>query len=332
MAGIETAAEAGGPVPLPAGAAFRFSTDTFPERERMAAWREVFGRTVLHLDFVPRSGEAFQAKATILRAPRLRVLRASTSSARQGSSPSLLVNDDVSFVWVPSVRCGASQLGRNADLNPGDGVFLSHGDVGGLAFPDDCRYVALAMPKAALSPLVPDLGRLFGHSMPAANPAQRMLLRYLRLARADHIAADPALQHAFADHVCDLLALVLGATRDAAELARTRGVPAARFRAFQDDIRKSHGRPDFSVHTVAARHGISPRYVQRVFEERGTTFTQYLSEQRLASAHQALRGSTAAISTIAYDCGFSDVSHFNRLFRQRFGCTPSDVRNSAREA
>jgi len=34
-------------------AQFRFCTDAFPERERLAAWREVFGRTVCHLDIDP---------------------------------------------------------------------------------------------------------------------------------------------------------------------------------------------------------------------------------------------------------------------------------------
>lgn len=84
---------------------------------------------------------------------------------------------------------------------------------------------------------------------------------------------------------------------------------------------------------VAARHGVSVRYVQRLFEESGLTFTAYLTEQRLAAAYKALRRRAAAdvpVSTIAFDCGFADVSHFNRSFRQRFGCTPSDVRNAAR--
>jgi AraC-like DNA-binding protein len=72
--------------------------------------------------------------------------------------------------------------------------------------------------------------------------------------------------------------------------------------------------------------------VQRIFAESGSTFTQYVTEQRLAAAYKALRhiSNDLPISTIAYDCGFANVSHFNRLFRQRFGCTPSDVRVAAR--
>jgi len=63
------------------------------------------------------------------------------------------------------------------------------------------------------------------------------------------------------------------------------------------------------------------------------TFTAYLIEQRLAAAYKALRRRAPVdlpVSTIAFDCGFANVAHFNRLFRRRFGCTPSDVRNAAR--
>ena len=38
------------------------------------------------------------------------------------------------------------------------------------------------------------------------------------------------------------------------------------------------------------------------------------------------------ISTIAYDCGFADVSYFNRMFRRSYGASPSDMREEARQA
>jgi AraC-like DNA-binding protein len=311
--------------------AFHFSTDAYREHERIPAWREVFGRTMLRLDFVPQFTEGFRATATGYRSAALGVMRTSTSPTHQGNSRSLISNDDVSFIRVLSCRATASQLGRSADLEPGDGVFMSHGDVGETAFQGECDYVALVLPKSALAPLVPDIGALVARRVPASNPALRLLLRYLDVAQDDHVAGDPGLQTAFSDHVYDLLALALGATRDAAEQARGRGLPDARLRAMKDDIRKYCNHPDLSIHSIATRHGVSARYVQRVFEESGSTFTQHLTEQRLAAAYKALRRRASIdvpISTVAYDCGFSDVSHFNRVFRRRFGCTPSDVRSA----
>jgi AraC-like DNA-binding protein len=321
------------PPAIPGAAqAFHFSTDAFLEHERVSAWREVFGRTLLNIDIAPRSVETFRANAAITRSAGFRVMRTSASAADYANSPSLITDDDVSFVWT-QCRSRAHQVGRSEDLAPGEGVLMSHGDVGGVAFLDACRYVALAFPKSALAPLVPDIGELFARRVPLANPAQRMLLRYLDLANEEHLAADPELQSAVGNHVCDLLALAVGATRDAAEMARRRGLAAVRLSAMKDDIRKACHRPDLSVRAVAARHGVSARYVQRVFEESGATFTQYLTEQRLASAYKALQRPTSGhvpISTIAYDCGFSDVSHFNRAFRRRFGCTPGEVRKTSR--
>jgi len=88
-----------------------------------------------------------------------------------------------------------------------------------------------------------------------------------------------------------------------------------------------------SLTAVAARHRVTPRYVQALFEDDDTTFSQFLLGERLARAHRMLRDplqTTHRISAIAYAAGFSDLSYFNRAFRRRFGATPSDVRAAAR--
>ncbi|AMN41548.1 AraC family transcriptional regulator [Rhodoplanes sp. Z2-YC6860] len=312
---------------------FQFSTDAFRKHERVSAWREAFGRTLLNIDIAPKSPEDFRASATMFRVADLGLIRASTSAADQCNSPSLITNDNVCFGGVMDTQWSATQLGRSAEFSAGDAVLMSNCDVGALTFPDECRYTVFALPRALVAPLVPDLGAVFARRIPAESPALRMLMQYLQLGQDDHLASSPELQMAFIDHVCDLLALALGATRDAAELARTRGVSAARLRAMKEAIRKTCHRHSLSVHDIAAQYGVSARYVQRIFEQGGSTFTQYVTEQRLAAAYKALRRRTPAglpISTLAYDCGFTDVSHFNRLFRQRFGCTPTDVRNAAR--
>jgi AraC-like DNA-binding protein len=84
---------------------------------------------------------------------------------------------------------------------------------------------------------------------------------------------------------------------------------------------------------VARSQGISPRYLQRLLEESGSSFTARVTELRLQRAF-ALLGDTGLrrISDIALDAGFSDISHFNRLFRARFGDTPSAVRAQSRQA
>jgi AraC-like DNA-binding protein len=94
----------------------------------------------------------------------------------------------------------------------------------------------------------------------------------------------------------------------------------------------SHRR-SLSVGSVAAHLNVTPRYVQRMFEADGTTFSEFLLRRRLVRAHRLLcePGSThRAISSIAYDVGFGDLSYFNRRFLRLYGLTPRDVRGSRR--
>jgi AraC-like DNA-binding protein len=86
-----------------------------------------------------------------------------------------------------------------------------------------------------------------------------------------------------------------------------------------------------TVAAIGARHGCTPRHVQRLFEAEGTTFTEYLLEQRLARVHRMLtdpRRALDKISTLAFDAGFPHLSYFNRAFRRRYGVAPSDLRAS----
>ncbi len=85
------------------------------------------------------------------------------------------------------------------------------------------------------------------------------------------------------------------------------------------------------VADVAGRLGVTPRYVQMLFEAEGTTFTEYANERRLDAALAMLRSPRYvawSIAGIALEAGFRDLSNFNRRFRRRFGATPSDLRRA----
>jgi len=101
-----------------------------------------------------------------------------------------------------------------------------------------------------------------------------------------------------------------------------------------DHITSSFQDPELSLETVARDLRISPRYLQRLLETSGTSFTARVNELRLQRAFTLLtetRDGELRISDIALQVGFSDISHFNRLFRSRFGDTPRGVRGQRRQ-
>jgi AraC family transcriptional activator of tynA and feaB len=94
-------------------------------------------------------------------------------------------------------------------------------------------------------------------------------------------------------------------------------------------IKDGFADPDFGPGEVAAKAGISLRYLQKLFTQRGSTCSEFIYSLRLDyAAHllhrRALLGTSQPLSEVAYACGFSDYTHFARKFRRRFGHAPGD--------
>ncbi|MGW2518891.1 helix-turn-helix domain-containing protein [Streptomyces sp. NPDC001617] len=90
--------------------------------------------------------------------------------------------------------------------------------------------------------------------------------------------------------------------------------------------------PGLGAAQVAGVMGISVRHLGRIFESTGRSPARHIVERRLVRAHQELSGPGARetrIADVAYRWGFSSQAHFARLFRSRFGLTPSEARAEA---
>ena len=99
------------------------------------------------------------------------------------------------------------------------------------------------------------------------------------------------------------------------------------FLRIRDLIKDRVADPDFGPPEAASEAGISLRYLQKLFTQRGYTCTDFINSLRLRHAarlldRRVLLGTREPISAIAYACGFRDYTHFARKFRRRFGCSP----------
>jgi AraC-like DNA-binding protein len=192
--------------------------------------------------------------------------------------------------------------------------------------------LSLAIPRVALGGAKFDIDRVLKDGIPP-TPALRLLARYVQSLTTERGELPVAFERLAATHVCDLVALALGATGDAEIIARERGVRAARLVAIKADIATRIADGDLSVEAVARRLAISPRYIQALLRSEGTTFREYVLNKRLERAHDQLSDPSSAkfsIAEIAYASGFGDLSYFNQTFRRRYGMTPGDVRRAYR--
>lgn len=91
----------------------------------------------------------------------------------------------------------------------------------------------------------------------------------------------------------------------------------------------AHFHEDVRLETLAELVGMTPVAFSRFFRQRtGHRLSDYIIEQRIGAAARQLVDSSQPISEICYDCGFNTLSNFNRLFKQRKGCSPKEFREN----
>jgi AraC-like DNA-binding protein len=235
-------------------------------------------------------------------------------------------------VWLLLNKRGrfrVSQGDVHGEIEPGDGFIFdaAHVHKGQCMVASDSWVVK--MPEEALKALRPKNARGRAMIVVGAAPITRLLHTVLeahhRLAEVKHPEAELLL----GQYLADLVGLAMGPSREGAHLAKRRGLKAARLQAVLDDISRNFARPALSAADVARRLGLSPRYVHSLLEESGASFSAHVLERRLTHARHLLMQPdrlSARIAEIAFECGFSDLSFFNRSFRRRFGCAPRDAR------
>jgi AraC-like DNA-binding protein len=317
---------------LLASGLIRFSLDGVSERERPAQFREFFGRGVIRYDIEPLRHVPIHADLTLQAWPGLMMMSGrayGSCNKRTREMLALDATDDIGLIvnlkGTHRITLGEEEL----ILGNGEATLMSLDAVCSYTHSPPGDILALRAPRKELGPLLTGVDDYCFRRIPRDTPALSLLKNYVTMVRDEQTAASCALQHLVVNHIYDLMALVVGATRDAAELAKGRGLRAARLHAIKQDIASNLDRADLSVAMLAARHRCTPRYVQRLFEMEGSTFTEYLLAQRLARAYHMLldpRRDGEKISTVAHECGFGDVSYFNRAFRRRYAASPSDLR------
>ena len=226
--------------------------------------------------------------------------------------------------------------GREVILHPGDAVLTSYAE------PVTNRpivplkrspFFSLLLPRAALAPLVTNLDDAVLRLIPASTGALKLLVNYVGMLEDDEALATPELRRLVVAQIHDLAALAIGATRDTAAIAEGSGVRAARLRAVKSDIVANLGDCALTITAVAQRQRMTARYIHKLFESEGITYSEFVLDQRLSRVHRTLsdpRFAGRPISSIAFEAGFGDLSYFNHAFRRRYGATPSEVRRHAR--
>ncbi|WJR77328.1 AraC family transcriptional regulator [Bradyrhizobium sp. NP1] len=315
--------------------AIRFSTNDVPLKDRYAVLRDLTGHSYLRLDLEPL-GEApvhFAVEQHLWGATSLTF--AETNPLRSARTSELLRDGDGNFRFV--MKAGGTRFRFTADgvdevMNYGDAALLFNGVAGTTDLPEPCTLGIICIQRDLLAASVRDLDERPIRRVAAQSRALRLLNDYCAVLRQQGPSTEPSLAHQVRQHLASLVALALGPTEE----ARVRGesaTRAARLAAIRADALTRLSEASLSARTVAARHGVSDRYVHQLFSMTGQTFSRFVEEERLKQAMALLTDPANAskrIGDVARAVGYPELSTFDRAFRRRFGDTPTGARGDGR--
>jgi len=325
-------------------ATLRFSTAGLPQAARATAVRNLHlrERTILSgkLEPIeplePLPDGPLHVDLTKRTLPGLAVVSGTLCGLRQAVRPSGAAANGADDLLIGINVSGCStalQRDRELALRDGDAFFATR-DMGGFTItrPTPMRFIGCRVPRESIAPLIGRLDDTPIRLVPHRTEALTLLISYASAIADAMPLATLELQRLAVTHMHDLIAATIGATRDGRAIAEGRGIAAARLRAIMIDIGAHLGDGDLSVAEIARRHRVTPRYVHKLFENEGLTFSTFVLGRRLARAYRMLsdpRFADSSISAVAFGVGFGDLSYFNRTFRRRYAATPTDIRQSS---
>ena len=304
-----------------------FSTDDLPPGERFQAWREGIVHRRMEMEFIDRAPGRLRFMLDFLPL-------GGVSVGIVCGTPSTFIRrpvDGNDALYMVISRRGifrVVQAAQRFELAVGDAAFFDNRRSSEFHCIEDGETWSLSLPRDALRHLVPDIEETIERHVRAEDPALRLLVAYLEALFALDEVAEPALAGV---HVADLAASVLR-PRPPDRCSDGRASPGERRQSILDAIVRHASDPDLNANRVAAQLGVSIRYLHRLLRDTGRTFSQHLLARRLERAHRLLRDprlAGVAITRLAHDAGFTDLSHFNRSYRHRFHEAPSTTRRIA---
>ncbi|MFK0105724.1 helix-turn-helix domain-containing protein [Streptomyces sp. NPDC091217] len=313
----------------PAGERTRvLTTRSVPPSESLDYWHDAVLDTLVGMD-IATEGRTYDATLRTDHLGDLRIITVEADPGRVHRAPRLIARGDGRQVFVAVQSAGRAQIeqdGRTAELRTGDIGFFETARPFRTTFPEHFRLKIFAVPHRRLDLPEAGLRRLTGRAVRPGGGLPALLARLLeRLADTSDSYASPTAER-LAESVIDMVAATaadqLG--EDPAELPGADGVLLRRIRTY---IRWHLSDPGLTPSVVAAAHGISVRYLHRLFAAESSTVCRWIRDQRLRECRRELAAQppgSVTLGQVARRWGFAGPAAFGKAFRSSYGQSPTD--------
>lgn len=305
----------------------RFTTNAYPRERRRDEWRFALQRALFEL--VAAGEDAYGELVSLATAQQIqfcRIVGMAQTLAVDGAQAS-------PFFWLAILLEGRMVVSCGETVvEAGEGDIVYGGaqrtvfDMAG-----DHRLLFVRVPQAhpllkARTPMPEAIG-MIGADMTSA----RMIAGMLRSVADTMLDITEDQLRPVEVALPEFITATLRDQAPAKSLGGAAGGRAALLERVFQSIEMRLSDPDLSIHQIASEHGISSRYLQKLFETHGESFSQYVKLRRLERCRLDLGSPLHAqrtISEILFQWGFNDSATFSRAFRDRYGVSPREYRKA----
>lgn len=306
-----------------------YHTTEVPQHHEYGFWREVIAKNYFHLQLDFRNNQRFKGSLSAWELGMVSLSKLECSALRyqrlrqhcQADAPQILVTvplrSEVEF----------SQLGRTTRCAPGQFILEHSDEPYEFSHGAENNMWVIKVPESALKARVGNTSRFCAQHFDTTQGMGLLFSDYLQLI-SRHCDKQPS-EAALALMGVQLIELLGTTLREDSSVLQSsvsvvRSAHLARIDAY---VRENLSDPELTPELLAARHGISVRYLHTLFKDTGQSVAQWIRDLRLQRAHEQLMAALpgTSISQIAYACGFNDQSQFNHAFKRRFEHAPGEL-------
>lgn len=310
-----------------------YSTRQVPRADKLSYWNSVTSDVFAPLEIRAHSRD-FDADVSCVdmgRAVLSNVVSLPATVERPAARP--LYADDRKFFLHTQLRGRllVSQDGKEAILEPGDLALCDSSQPYTLHYEEPCSTLILSTSARNLKLHLPNPEEMLGVRLSGAQGLSHTVSVMLN-SLWTQVCHDlpPDVGSRIADSVLDVLAttwlVMKGVEVSESAVCGSRRVLIKRH--IENNLRD----PELTTRTVAAAFNISVRYLHIIFASEQETVCNYITRRRLEQCARQLLDPlwrNRTITELALSWGFSNPTHFARVFRERFNHSPREYRNRA---
>lgn len=309
----------------------RFCTEDQPLSHRLEWLKEVIGKEYANVEITPsRDIKLFN---DMLIYPWRQGMRLSSIQShaitleRLASEPSENMQDCYFAVVLTSGKYKLEQGGREVFLQPGDMTLYDATEPHRISTPESFSKILISIPRNILDQRVHNVGNLTATKIPSSSGIGAITSSFIQSTVKQLGQLDEAQFLEMSDPVLDLFTLSLNQlSSGSVNLSRHRNLTLTRVKQF---VSQHCENSQLNPEAVSVGVGLSIRYINNLFNAEQTSLMRYLTQQRLALAHRRLSSRLfehQSVTEIAMQCGFNNMAHFSRIFKNSYSMSPRQYR------